>query len=428
MQGVISIGGSFGKESRGRLAPAALSVINNKIRLTFFGRPTSSTKKRRLYSLHASLSHNSEVRAGISALPSSALQQSACDSHDEALHAHPDSSLAAIDHNPTNLGVVTTKIATLSTDADPEWYTLYGEQSNAEIERIVNAAEAIFLRDFGIRFRLVKQHTYTDRSPYASTRAEFLLSQFTNNGSNSENLANSPEEYASDVDLKHLFTGKNLEGNTVGIAYIATACIVPQRAFGISQAVLYDATIGVFTHEISHNFGASHDSNATGTIMYPSISIPPATQFSPFSRDQIRSFLISGSRCFEATSEQVPAPPDDPLDEEPGVEDPESDGELSLSLWQRRRQITPRSPIRLAGELTDGEGLPVEDKLIQLQLKDGTIVAAASTDEDGRVSFTIPPKTFKKRRIALFAATEEGDVVSDEIRITLLKDSNTRVR
>jgi hypothetical protein len=420
MQGVVSIGGSFGKRSSGRLTPAALSVIDNKLRLTFRGRHVGSNGRQKLYSLYATIGQSSTVQARISRLPSSAQRYSECDAdHTESL-AHPDSHIHAMQDDAIDSSSFI-KVATLSTDADPEWYGLYGAQSNAEILRIVNAAEAIFLRDFGIRFRIVKQHTYTDRSPYSSKRADFLLSQFANNGKNSENLANSPEEFLTNVDLKHLFTGKDLDSSTVGIAYIGTACLVPQRAFGVSQALLYDATMGIFAHEISHNLGAAHDPDGLGTIMYPSISVPPATQFSTFSRDQMRSYLANNSRCFENSNQLAPTP-NEPISGTPGAG---SDSGLTLSIWQRRPQTSHRSAIRISGTLTDAGSLPVTDVVVQLELRDGTVVAATSTNRRGRFVFNIAARTFyDRRRIALSAITEDRKTVSNEVRITLLKEGD----
>jgi hypothetical protein len=282
----------------------------------------------------------------------------------------------------------------------------------------VNAAEAIFLRDFGIRFQFVKQHTYADWSPYSSSRAEFLLSQFSNNARNPTTLADTPEQYYANVDLKHLFTGKNLEGSTVGIAYIGTACAFSVRAFGISQALQYDGTIGVFTHELGHNFGASHDSQNQGTIMYPSLGAVPPTRFSQLSLTQIQNHIAANSACFEIDPNAAPPQPETPGDGD--------EGGWEISLRQRRRQVSARSPIRLAGEVVNADGLPVQDTIINLELSDGTVLAATSTDEDGEFTFTLSPRIFPKRRVALYASTEDGATQSNPLRISLMKLKQTR--
>jgi hypothetical protein len=299
----------------------------------------------------------------------------------------------------------------------------------------VNATEAIFLRDFGIRFQFVKQHTYADWSPYSSSRAEFLLSQFSNNARNPTTLADTPEQYYANVDLKHLFTGKNLEGSTVGIAYIGTACAFPARAFGISQALQYDGTIGVFTHELGHNFGASHDSQNQGTIMYPSLGAVPPTRFSQLSLTQIQNHIAANSACFEIDPNAAPPQPETPGNGTPPSGDPNGDDDnedpsdeegWEISLRQRRRQVSTRSPIRLAGEVVNADGLPVQDTIINLELSDGTVLAATSTDEDGEFTFTLSPRIFTKRRVTLYASTEDGATQSNPLRISLMKLKQTR--
>jgi hypothetical protein len=80
--------------------------------------------------------------------------------------------------------------------------------------------------------------------------------------------------------LAHLVTGKDLDGNTAGIAYVGTVCdaklgvSLSQQSFGTTISAL------IMAHELGHNFGAAHDGEPGtpcasvngGFIMAPSVS------------------------------------------------------------------------------------------------------------------------------------------------------------
>jgi hypothetical protein len=93
--------------------------------------------------------------------------------------------------------------------------------------------------------------------------------------------------------LTHLFTGKDLGGSTVGIAYIGVLC---SSRFGVG---LTEARSGVTTdsliaaHEIGHNFGAEHDGDPNGSC--PDV---PNNQFIMASR-------VNGNDTFSECSKQV---------------------------------------------------------------------------------------------------------------------------
>lgn len=89
---------------------------------------------------------------------------------------------------------------------------------------------------------------------------------------------------AAGRDITHLFTGRDLNGSTIGLAYVGAFC----GAFnvGLSQT-LWSANLParatVTAHEIGHNWGMQHDSTAVGTgfVMNASASSSsPQTQFS----------------------------------------------------------------------------------------------------------------------------------------------------
>ena len=95
--------------------------------------------------------------------------------------------------------------------------------------------------------------------------------------------------------LVHLYTGRELDGNVVGIAYLDGVCD-PSNGVGLTQAsssVFHDALITA--HEIGHNLGARHDAEAGSPC-----ATTPATY--------LMAAQLSGSDQFSQCSLQHMAP------------------------------------------------------------------------------------------------------------------------
>lgn len=89
--------------------------------------------------------------------------------------------------------------------------------------------------------------------------------------------------------LTHLFTGRDLDGNTVGIAYVNSLCS-SKHGVALTQAqssAWYDTLVAA--HEIGHNFGAPHDGD-------PLEACPDAPS------GHLMASTISGSEIFSECS------------------------------------------------------------------------------------------------------------------------------
>ena len=108
--------------------------------------------------------------------------------------------------------------------------------------------------------------------------------------------------------LTHLFTARDLEGETVGIAYVDSLCD-PKYGVGLTEVSTrgswYESLVAA--HEIGHNFGAVHDGESAcastpqgAYLMSPNVNGIEA--FSDCSLNMMRP-KVSAARCI------VPLPP-----------------------------------------------------------------------------------------------------------------------
>ncbi len=120
------------------------------------------------------------------------------------------------------------------------------------------------------------------------------------------------------VGITHLMTGRDLDGSTVGIAYISGLCDA-QYGASLSQGTfnLTDSAL-VAAHEIGHNFGAPHDGetgSACESVTDPFLmaaQLNHSQKFSQCSLDQIAPVIAKAS-CLTAykppdASIEVPTP------------------------------------------------------------------------------------------------------------------------
>ena len=128
-------------------------------------------------------------------------------------------------------------------------------------------------------------------NPLQSTDAPTLLDQL------------SDYRFATDAvrerGLAHLLTGKELDGNTAGIAFLGALC-EPRAGVGLSEG-WHGASIAalIMAHELGHNFGSPHDaqdgSPCVNTpahfLMAPVVNF--TSTFSACSREQMQPHIAA---------------------------------------------------------------------------------------------------------------------------------------
>ncbi len=211
----------------------------------------------------------------------------------------PDSMVPADqDASPAMSGLGTgLQLCEIALDADYEFFQRNGNSVSATIndmERIMNRVDDIYVRDCDVTFQItgvVVRSAVND--PYTTADASALLNQF-----NSEWSSNFQ---AVRRDIAHLFTGRNVNGGTIGIAWVGVVCS-GSNGYGLSESRFTNNLsnrTGLTAHEIGHNFSSSHcDGNGDCRIMCSGLGgcSNDVTRFGASRATVIRNYAI-GRPC-----------------------------------------------------------------------------------------------------------------------------------
>jgi uncharacterized repeat protein (TIGR01451 family) len=196
----------------------------------------------------------------------------------------------------TGAAVLATRRLDIGVVVDAELAALDGTNTDARVIDRLNIVDGIFSGQAGVQLRLAST-TVMDAAtqPFTSTASSTLLEQL------GTYRRDSSRQTAS--GLTHLMTGRDLDGQTVGIAYIGSLC---SSRFGASlsearNSVPFDALIAA--HEIGHAFGAPHDGDtatacaATADNLYLMASrLNGSSTFSDCSLQEIAK-TVTASSC-----------------------------------------------------------------------------------------------------------------------------------
>jgi len=193
---------------------------------------------------------------------------------DALSHVHPPDKLPGGGGERDDCGDGVLCVAEMACDADYEYYQDYGSISAVEdrISTVINTVNIQYERDVEITHALTAIVVRSSSSdPYTYYDAGDLLYQFRNHW----------ESYHDDIDrdLAELFTGREMDGSTIGVAWVSDICT--SWAYSVVQSDCcggLSCASDLSAHEMGHNWGADHcdDNNYT---MYPTLHC--SNQFHP---------------------------------------------------------------------------------------------------------------------------------------------------
>ena len=173
--------------------------------------------------------------------------------HDEGSHGHDGPSA----QGGGTFGARADETVELACDADYRYFQSNGNSTNntvADIEAVVNDTEVIYQNDIGICYDLttVIVRTSTANDPYTSNDPSTLLNQFRSEWINNQG--------GVQRDFAQLFTGRNVNGGVIGIAWLGVVC---NSNYGYSMVQSkytnnWTRRVSLTAHELGHNWNAGH--------------------------------------------------------------------------------------------------------------------------------------------------------------------------
>lgn len=152
--------------------------------------------------------------------------------------------------------------AELAADADVRFFNRWGGNTESRINSVIGSMNNQYERDVDI-VHVVSSVIIRTVQVYTTNDANGLLNQFRDRWlTNHTNI---------ERDIAHLFTGRNLNGGTIGIAWLSVICDsrFSGTGFGLVQSDFngnFSCATDLSAHELGHNWSAGHCDPCSSTM------------------------------------------------------------------------------------------------------------------------------------------------------------------
>lgn len=206
-------------------------------------------------------------------------------------------------------------IAELAIDCDYEYYQLNGSSvpnTEAAVELVISTMNPQYEYEVDILHEITTIIVRSSSNdPYTTSDPGALLSQFRSHWNNTKG--------GVQRDVAKLFTGKNLAGSVIGIAYLSVVCNKSSAYNVVQNLGSLSSRTDLSAHELGHNWSAGHCSCGGYTM---NSSLTSANRFTVGSENSIRGYRNS-KNCFTSA------------DGTPIFEDGFESGNLTAGGWTK---------------------------------------------------------------------------------------------
>lgn len=164
-------------------------------------------------------------------------------------------------------GVDVLELAEIAIECDQYYMSRRGNNTTTaqnNVTTIMNAVDVIYARDVDITYTITQFFFSVGTDPYnagSGVDGGTLLGRFAAYWGAARG--------GVQRDVAHLFSGRNFNGGTLGVAYLRGICNFG-NGYGVTDHFSITSTVGrtaLVAHELGHNWGSGHCSGSTCRIM-----------------------------------------------------------------------------------------------------------------------------------------------------------------